>query len=63
MNSKNNSNENTSVIYNDFSFEEDKKDKSLKSINFKNNLKIENGNNILDISKKMNQNNNNCFIF
>ena len=63
MNSKNNSNENTSVIYNDFSFEEDKKDKSLKSINFKNSLKIENGNNILDISKQMNQNNNNCFIF
>jgi len=65
MNSKNNSNENTSIIYNDFSFEDDKKDKSLISNNnMKNCLKIENkGNNILDISKKMNQNNNNCFIF
>ena len=62
-NTINNSNENnTSIINNDFTFEEDKKDISLKSINIKNSI-LNNKDIILDIKDKIDQNNNNCSIF
>jgi len=62
-NTINNSNENnTSIINNDFTFEEDKKDISLKSINVKNNI-LKNKDIIPDIKDKIDQNNNNCYIF
>ena len=49
----------TSVIYNDFTFEEDKKDISLKSIDIKKNSLFENTK-VISNSKN---NNDNCFIF
>ena len=63
-NKKNNSyNENTSsIIDNDFTFEEDKKDISLKSISIKNNLLESNNNFISNTRDRINENNNNCFI-
>ena len=61
-NTINNSNENnTSIINNDFTFEEDKKDISLKSINVKNNI-LKNKDIIPNIKDKVGQNNNNCSI-
>lgn len=62
-NTINNSNENnTSIINNDFTFEEDKKDISLKSINVKNNI-LKNKDIIPNIKDKIDKNNNNCSIF
>ena len=62
-NTINNSNENnTSIINNDFTFEEDKKDISLKSINVKNNI-LKNKDIIPNIKDKIDENNNNCSIF
>ena len=62
-NTINNSNENnTSIINNDFTFEEDKKDILLKSINVKNNI-LKNKDIIPNIKDKIDENNNNCSIF
>ena len=59
----NNSNENSIIINNDFSFEENKKDILLKSINIKNNSIFENHNSNLNSNFEENKNKENCFIF
>lgn len=59
----NNSNENSIIINNDFSFEENKKDILLKSINIKNNSIFENHNSNLNSNFEDNKNKENCFIF
>ena len=53
----------TSIINNDFTFEEDKKDISLKSIDIKKNSIFEKNNNISNTNNKIKNNEDNCFIF
>ncbi len=59
----NNSNDNTTIINNDCTFEEDKKDISLKSITIKDNIFDNNNININTYSNEKNEDELNCFIF
>ena len=61
----NNSNENTTIINNDFSFEEDKKDIPVKPNTIENNNNILDNNNNININSNFEKNENtiNCFIF
>ena len=63
MKNKSYSENTTSIINNNFTFEEDKKDISLKSIDIKKNSIFEKNNNISNTNNKIKNNEDNCFIF